>query len=80
MGETVTFTVQLLDKDGDPVGPTPGVNYYFDVKEDTYLENADAPPQGTDAIPTGFVGELIGSSSYLVDGVTGLVYEGPQGD
>ena len=38
MGQTVTFTVQLLDKDGDPVGPTPGVNNYFEVKEDTYLE------------------------------------------
>ena len=46
MGRTVTFTVQLLDEDGDPVGPTPGKNNLFEVKVDTFLESASS-----DAVP-----------------------------
>ena len=40
MGQTVTFTVQLLDEDGDAVGPTPGENNLFEVKVDTFRETA----------------------------------------
>ena len=67
MGQTVTFTVQLLDEDGNPVGPTPGVNNYFEVVEDTYLEAPDAPPDS---------GTLIFARSNLSLGMTGLVYDG----
>ena len=60
MGQTVTFTVQLLDEDGDPVGPTPGENNLFEVKVDTFRETAraDAP----DAVPPAGTQQLIGDA------------------
>ena len=80
MGQTVTFTVQLLDKDGNPVGPTPGVNSYFEVVEDTYLEVSDAPlptaltPDQAQLVsdPAAVVGPSLGSDF----GITGQVYDG----
>ena len=80
MGQTVTFTVQLLDEDGDPVGPTPGENNLFEVKVDTFRETAlpdnaiPDPPVGTEQL----IGDNAGipvvensPSAYL----TGEVYE-----
>ena len=66
MGQTVTFTVQLLDEDGDPVGPTPGVNNYFNVIEDTFIETVDAPPDS---------GAPVVANSPSA-GLTGEVYQG----
>ena len=40
MGSVVTYTVQLRDAKGNNVGPTPGANNYFNVKVDTFQENA----------------------------------------
>ena len=83
MGQTVTFTVQLLDEDGDPVGPTPGANNYFEVVEDTYLEVSDAPVEA-DADGDGnrhprrwelwFL--ILSNRLGFITGITGLVYEG----
>ena len=74
MGQAVTFTVQLLDEDGDPVGPTPGKNNFFEVKVDTFLETAS-----TDTGQTGAEGPVIpflmNPSAYL----TGEVYESTLG-
>ena len=49
MGGAVTYTVQLRDANGNDVGPTPGVNNYFNVQVDTYVEGTDAQgaPTGT---------------------------------
>ena len=38
MGTVVTFTVQLRDEKGRPVGPQPNAVNHFLVKEDTYTE------------------------------------------
>ena len=84
MGQTVTFTVQLLDEDGDPVGPTPGVRTtYFEVKVDTFRENADAPVTGHCRTPLPSVSLESPIGCFVVPcrwrNLTGEVYEGPQG-
>jgi hypothetical protein len=68
MGQTVTFTVQLLDEDGDPVGPTPGENNLFEVKVDTFRETASAETAQTDA------GDPVVDNSPS-EWLTGEVYE-----
>ena len=72
MGQTVTFTVQLVDEDGDPVGPTPGVNNYFEVREDTFRETAETSQQIAAATDRG---NPVDASS-LSPGFTGEVYQG----
>ena len=37
--DTLNFTIQLLDRHGDPVGPEPDVNRTFSVT--TYVINVD---------------------------------------
>ena len=66
MGQAVTFTVQLLDEDGDPVGPTPGLNNYFNVRVDTFVEAS--------AAPTGSGDPVVANSPSA--GLTGEVYQG----
>ena len=71
MGETVTFTVQLLDEDGDPVGPAPGENNLFEVKVDTFLESRSS---GTTETSPG-AGLPVDPLSRSAD-LTGEVYAG----
>jgi hypothetical protein len=68
MGQDVTFTVQLVDEDGDPVGPTPGENNLFEVKVDTFRETASAETAQTDA------GDPVVDNSPS-EWLTGEVYE-----
>ena len=41
MGSTMTYTVQLRDVKGNDVGPTPGMNNYFNVQVDTFVQAVD---------------------------------------
>ena len=68
MGQDVTFTVQLVDEDGDPVGPTPGVNNYFNVRVDTFVEDSGVPDEGTSG--------AWNVTNFLSTGLTGESYEG----
>ncbi len=68
MGQTLTYTIQLVDRYGEPVGPNPGANHAYNVRIRAVTGGSVAPilnPAAfiADSSPTG----LAAGGTYLFD-------------